>query len=144
MRLRDLLLTHAASKKYLSDPDFIHGIHLVSRVSERLLAIYLTTSEDREIYRDNEFGYVDPASEKPFRLRYHQSVPMIILGASKASDEFQEYEIEKTYRAFLKIREILSHASDSFDDDTDYSETVFIADTMIFALGYVVKNFLTA
>lgn len=139
MKLKDLLLTHPNAKKHLADPDFAHGVYIVSRVSERCLCMYhLGTEEEHENYRDVEFGPKGPGSN-PFYHRYRQSAPLILLGATNASEELHEIDFARTLRAFNKIKEVLPQASSHFDNHVEYAETELIIDTMIFALVYLLR-----
>lgn len=143
MKLRDVLLTHSAAKPLMTDPDFIHGIHLVTMITERTCIMFHMGKEQMEMHRDNEFGPSEPESDKPFYYRYWQSVPVIAMGAPNGQAKFIDYRIEETLRAYVKIREVLAVTGDFYQPGTsDYTEIKAILDTFIFSLGYIIKNHL--
>lgn len=142
VNLRNILLSgiNRQIREMINDDDYLRGLLIIGQISEKLHVLYQLDRDEKEFYRDTEYGFYNPEDENKFCLRYSQSIPRIILGSDKASDEYIDFKFLQNFNAFKKLREALELVREEFDYG-DYHELKTQFDTFIWSLKYILTNY---
>lgn len=133
VELRDAILNNTETHHLFSDSDFIHGMFVMGKVTDKLLAVW-HEAEDKE---DCQFGAYDETAKNKWYLHFSDVVPLIIMGCFKASNHKKsEWTIKENLAGFLKVREAFNLLSpEAFSHDRHTAAKVLL-DLIIWCLGY--------